>query len=833
MRRTILLLAASCVLAGCSLLGAPSKPAPKFLTFAGQNVEIVAGSYMVVFDSSRVSDAAVRPLAELLTLGTGGRITQVFTRGIRGFSVESLDDAWARGVSQRLEVSLVRKDIRVYGAELRGSPWDPPPWGLDRIDQRTSFSQKRDFRFKTGRVGSADAVPIYVLDNGIFAGHGEFATGTASRVVNVADVITPNTPFARCALAVPDASHGTSIASIAAGNRWGASRSPIMNIKVMDRGPFGNTCIAGTANSVAAGLNATLSHMSSNGIRRSIVNLSLGWSFDVPDVVTLISELQSVGAVVVAAAGNENQPVGMSAVPAAVPKVVSVGATTTQDRRWSFTNTIASNYGARVKIWAPGENIKSASWTQSSDIAAFDAFTGTSMATPHVSGALALLWQQRPTLTPDEVVATLQARATRNMLTDLGAGSINALLYVGEAAPAFGATRTLALTGKLNAVQLSADRTALYLAGGDQSGQGPFAFASLPTSAVASSQIRVGSLAPPVTHCGGASDSGTIAYYACERTLNNSREAVVVATDMADISRLRWQLPLGPGTSVASLKYGYVFVAQSRLIERVFVLVTKTRTPPLGGTEVEVIALDTETGDIKERLLLSVQGFQEDFHRGAGLVVVETQTSLSSELVVATLSDPPGANKTFLWRIESSLGSMRLVASAELPASVLAQNGHFATSLAVQRREDNGSGLVLPAEVFLATSALVRDGTRTTPWAYIFKLRSDRISATEIDVVKDALVTNLWSEDSDLYFCGATTRTFPLDNVAGIPKPDASPSNEAFLGKSEGSNGTRRWMVTTGGATAGSRLGYCTYDVGKAYVGVDGGEPTIVEIPVY
>lgn len=833
MKRAILLLASTCLLAGCGLLGGTSNPSPKFLTFAGQNVEAIAGSYMVVFDSARVPEAAVQPLAELLTVSLGGRITRVFTRGLRGFAVEGLNDAWANGVSQRPEVSLVRKDIRVYGAELRGSPWDPPPWGLDRIDQRSAFSQKRDFRFKTGRVASAAAVPIYILDNGIFAGHAEFADGTTTRVVNVADVITPSTPFARCAVNVLDASHGTSIASIAAGNRWGVTRAPIMNVKVMDRGPFGNTCISGSANSVVAGLDATLSHMTGNGISRAVVNLSLGWSVDVPDVRTLIGSLQSAGAVVVAAAGNENQPVAATAVPAAASNVVAVGATTSQDRRWSFSSSIASNYGSRVKIWAPGENIKSASWTQASNTVAFDAFTGTSMAAPHVSGALALLWQQRPTLNPDELVATLQSRATRNMLTDLASGSTNALLHVGESAPALGTTRTLSPTGRLNAVQLSADRTALYLAGGDPFGQGPFAFASLPTTGLASSPLRVGNPTPPITDCSSASDSGTIAYFGCQWTLNGVREAVVVATSAADTALVRWQATLGAGTSIATLKYGYVYVAQSMVNERVYVLVTKMRTPPLGGSDVEVVALDTETGVVKERVSLTAPGFQEDFHRGVGLVVVETQTSLSSELVVATLSDPPGADKTFLWRIEPSLGVLRIGASAELPASMLAQNGHFATSLAVQRREDNGSGIVIPAEVFLATSALVRDGARTTPWAYVFKLKPDRVSANEIDVVKDAMVTNLWSEDSDLYFCGATTRTFPLDNVAGMPKPGSSPANDAFLGKSEGGIGTRHWMLTTAAATTGNRVGYCTYDVGKAIAGVDGAEPSIVEIPVY
>lgn len=840
MKRAILLLASTCLLAGCTLFRHATNSSPKFVTFAGQNVEVIPGSYMVVFDDARVPEAAVQPLAELLTLSLGGRVTHVFIKGLRGFAVEGLNDLWANAVSKRPEVSLVRKDIRVYGAELRGDFRFPPPWNLDRIDQLSAFRQKRDFRFKTGHVANSDPVPIYILDNGIFTGHAEFADVSGTRVENVADTIAPvgGVKYARCVLAVGDASHGTSIAAIAAGNSSGVARAPIKNVKVLDRGPFGNTCTAGSATSVSAGLAATLEHMRTNGIKRAVVNLSLALPIgvqqtEVADVVRLIGTLQSEGAVVVAAAGNENRPVASAAVPAAVAKVVAVGASTIQDRRWASSSSFASNYGPIVRIWAPGENIKSASWTQTSNPQAFGSFTGTSMAAPHVSGALALLWQQRPFLTPDELVAKLQSRATRNMLADLGAGSTNALLYVGDSAPQVVTPRTLGLAGTLNAVQLSAHRTRIYLAGSDQFNQGPFAFASLPTTGIASAPLQLGNVTPPITDCSSASDSSTIAYFGCERTLNGVREAIVVATDSADTTRVRWQAPLGAGTSIATLKFGYVFVEEGKADVRVYVLVTTERTPPLRGSDVEVITLDWDTGAVEERLVLTDPEFQEDFHRGVGLVVVETQTLERSELVVATLSDPPGADKTFLWRIEALPSELKIGGRAEVPASRLAQNGHFATSLAVQSLEDDGRGGVVAPEVYLATLAVVQDRTRNMPWAYIFKLRPDHVTATEIDVVKDAVVTNLWSEDGDLYFCGSTTRTFPLDNVAGIPKAGNFPLRDAFLGKSEGGFQTRHWMLTTGAATTSSVQGYCTYGNRKAIAGVSGFEPSILEIQVY
>jgi len=108
------------------------------------------------------------------------------------------------------------------------------------------------------------------------------------------------------------------------------------------------------------------------------------------------------GIVAVQAAGNENDD-ACYYPPRNAPAVIKVGATTSADRRSSF-----SNYGDCVDIYAPGSAILSAH--SASDTATYTA-QGTSMAAPHVSGVLAIMLSEDPTLTPAQATAALLAAA--------------------------------------------------------------------------------------------------------------------------------------------------------------------------------------------------------------------------------------------------------------------------------------------------------------------------------------------------------------------------------------------------------------------------------------
>jgi subtilisin family serine protease len=105
-----------------------------------------------------------------------------------------------------------------------------------------------------------------------------------------------------------------------------------------------------------------------------------------------------------------------------VPNAITVGATTITDARASF-----SNFGTCLDIFAPGQDITSA-WMTSDT--ATNTISGTSMATPHVAGAAALVVAANPAFTPQQVRDFLFNNATNGVVGNPGTGSVNKLLFV-------------------------------------------------------------------------------------------------------------------------------------------------------------------------------------------------------------------------------------------------------------------------------------------------------------------------------------------------------------------------------------------------------------------
>ena len=189
------------------------------------------------------------------------------------------------------------------------------------------------------------------------------------------------------------AGHGTHVSGIAAaatGNGLGiagvAAGSQLIECRAVSAEG------AGTSGDVAACIGWAVRQ------KAKIVSLSLGGP-DSKTIRTAVDVATASGALVVAAAGNSGT--SDREFPAGYKAVVAVGAVGPNGKRAAF-----SNANADVEITAPGVDVLSLAPGNR-----YLKMTGTSMATPHVAGAAALLWQAHPT----DTLAALRARLDRSV----------------------------------------------------------------------------------------------------------------------------------------------------------------------------------------------------------------------------------------------------------------------------------------------------------------------------------------------------------------------------------------------------------------------------------
>jgi subtilisin family serine protease len=288
-------------------------------------------------------------------------------------------------------------------------------WALDRIDQ---VSPVLDGKYNYDNRGQG--VDVYIIDSGIREDHAEF-TGR----IREAAFVSPLTSGTDCD------GHGTHVAGLAAGTTYGAAKlANIISVRVFD-------CAGdGTTSGIIEAINwINARHTPSTP---AVVNMSLGGFFD-EEFNLATQSLIDDGIVTVVAAGNEFGD-ACDYSPSSAPNAITVGGTTRNDRDSDF-----SNVGPCVDIFAPGTDILSAGITSSS---AFETFSGTSMASPLVAGAAALVLERNFSTYPNKLAAnslvrdTLVNEATSNALTKFASGigwyidTANKLLYVKNIIPA-------------------------------------------------------------------------------------------------------------------------------------------------------------------------------------------------------------------------------------------------------------------------------------------------------------------------------------------------------------------------------------------------------------
>lgn len=299
-------------------------------------------------------------------------------------------------IETNFEVKIAEEEIASPYSVQSGTSLDA--WGLDRID-----SQKWDLNDSYTYNSDGTGVTAYIVDSGIKSSHIEF-TG---RIPKGFDTVLDGNGYEDCM------GHGTHVAGTIGGTQYGVAK----NVALVPVRVFG--CDGGASStSIYAGMDWIKANHSGGP---AVVNLSLGsdgvsdaWRYIVDDMV-------QNGFVMVIAAGNSSIE-ACKASPAFVPSAITVGASNGFDSFASF-----SNYGACVDLVAPGEGIMS-SYIGSN--AAVAALSGTSMATPHVTGAIARLLQVQPTYTPAEAEGAIVGMASQGNLYELPEGTPNKLLYL-------------------------------------------------------------------------------------------------------------------------------------------------------------------------------------------------------------------------------------------------------------------------------------------------------------------------------------------------------------------------------------------------------------------
>jgi type VII secretion-associated serine protease mycosin len=283
---------------------------------------------------------------------------------------------------ERAQKSLraVEVDDRVAVATTATDPDRPQQWALDQVPYESAWD-----------VTDGSGVVVGVVDTGVKADHEDLAGRVLPGETFSGGVATAGADDAN--------GHGTHVAGIiaaAANNGVGiAGDAPgvqVLPVRVL--GADGS----GWTSDVAQGITWAVDH----GAR--VVNLSLGSSRPSNVEHTAIQYAVAHGAVVVAAAGNSGPWRNTWSYPGAYSEVVAVGSTDVSGAVSSF-----STRASYVDLAAPGSNILSLGISSTS---AYVTMSGTSMATPQVSAAAALVTATDPSLTPAQVRTKLLTTAT-------------------------------------------------------------------------------------------------------------------------------------------------------------------------------------------------------------------------------------------------------------------------------------------------------------------------------------------------------------------------------------------------------------------------------------
>ena len=298
-------------------------------------------------------------------------------------------------------------------------------WGLSKIYAEDAWS----------KVTVSSAIIVAVIDSGVWLSHPDLLLNLTTGYDFVTPDDNPNDDNGHgthvAGIIAAATNNGQGIAGVAGGNYLSGQTTPgvrIMPVKALGADGMGKD----------SDISAGIIYAADNGAK--IINMSLGGDEPSSTLSNACSYAYNKGCITVAASGND----GVETVyyPAAYNTVIAIGASDKSDKRADFGGGAGSNYGAELDLVAPGVGILSTlptTYMSMWSLSGYGNSDGTSMATPFVSGVVALLLSQNPNLTFADVYSKLTESADKSSgyvydqgrNNEVGYGRLNALKAVG------------------------------------------------------------------------------------------------------------------------------------------------------------------------------------------------------------------------------------------------------------------------------------------------------------------------------------------------------------------------------------------------------------------
>ncbi len=382
-------------------------------------VRAIPGQYIVVLKDGSVqpsaftvpsgvelsspAEQAIAKVSAKLAEKHHGTLLHTYSHAVKGFAI-ALSDGEVSALMNDPEVEMVTPDhpVSIDAAKLPGAPVmqaQSLPTGVDRIDAELN-------------VNKGSGIGVAVIDTGIDLTHPDLASHVVAGKNCVRTMKTP----------ADDNGHGTHVAGTigALNNGVGvvgvAPETTLVAVKVLDQNG------SGSWSSIICGIDWVTANAAKYNIK--VANMSLGGGGTSDNncgksnndaLHRALCTSRDAGITYVVAAGNSAVNAAGSVPAAYDDAVITVSALVDTNGKpgglgtatsYGADDTFASfsNYGSVVDIGAPGVNITS-TWKGG----AYNTISGTSMATPHVSGAAALFIQAHPGSTWTQVKNGLRA----------------------------------------------------------------------------------------------------------------------------------------------------------------------------------------------------------------------------------------------------------------------------------------------------------------------------------------------------------------------------------------------------------------------------------------